>query len=462
DAILRGIIALREYSALARTHKAEIRSVATSAVREAINQNEFLDRVKSETGIDIEVVSGTEEGRLIYNGVVHALPIFSKSTLVIDIGGGSTETIIGKGGNIIYVNSEKLGAIRCSRRFFPDGINKKKDIESCRDFIKGDWTPTLKRLLQTGFENVVGTSGTIVNIAIMALAAKEKPIPEVINGLCVSRDDLLSVIKNLVSAESTEERVKLPGIDPQRADIITAGALILEAAIMNLNIQKLHISSYALREGIVFDTIEKKKAISEFRNLSNLRYDSVASVCQKYNIDIEHAKLVKDFAIQIFDELQNLHGLGNSERELLEAASFLHDVGYFISHDQHHKHSYYIIKNCMMPGFTNDESELIAHIARYHRKSHPKKKHEEFAVLPPDKQKIVCILAGILRIAEGVDRRMLGAVKNLKINKLNGDIHITLIPKSESLYPDIELWGADRRKPLLEETIAKKIEFSIE
>lgn len=461
DAMDRAVGTLKEFKKIADSEKAYVRAVATSAVREAINQKEFLEKVSAEVGINIEVISGPEEGRLIYIGAMHALPIFPKKAFIIDIGGGSTETISGTKGEIIHVNSTKLGAIRLTKRFFDDGITTPERIEECRDYIKGNWAPTLKRALKAGFESVVGTSGTIQNLAAMTLSAKNEPTPDIINGLVVKREDILKVIENILNAGDTEARKALPGMDTKRADIIVGGALILDQAIKDLNIQKIIISSYALREGIVFDTVKKDKAIREFRHLSHLRYETIHNLCQQYRIDMNHAEHVRMTALRLFDDLQPLHNLGHSERELLESAALLHDAGYHIAHDQHHKHSYYLIRHSIMPGFTNNESELIANIARYHRKSHPKKKHDNFSKLSESDQSIVCILSGILRIAEGIDRRQLQIVKDVKAAFADDFINVNIYQNGGDIVPDIELWGAIRRKPLLEEALNRGINFIV-
>lgn len=461
DAIARGVETLKMFAGIAKAEGASIRAVATSATREANNQKEFLDKVKKETGIEVEVVSGAEEGRLIYLGVQHGLPIDTQKALIIDIGGGSTETIIGHHGEIKYIYSAKLGAIRLTKQFFPDGVSSPERINACREFIKGNWSPIMKRVLETGFENVIGTAGTIHNLAAMALAMRNQPLPEIFNGLTVYRDDMLYVIKKVLETESSQEREQLPGMDAKRADIILAGALIIEYAIIQLNIQKILLSSYALREGILYDTVFKNKALKEHHNLSLLRYETVYSLCHKFNVDLKHAEHVKEIAISIFDQMQNLHNYTYFERELLESASLLHDIGYHISHDQHHKHSYYIICNSIMPGFSSSEAELIGNIARYHRKSHPKKKHENFARLTLDRQKMVKLLAGILRIAEGIDRRQLGVVGTVEVKCSKSSVDITLIPASKEIEPDIELWGAIRRKPLLEEALKRIVNLKL-
>ncbi len=462
DAMDRGIETLQRCADLAKSENAELRAVATSAVREAENKEIFLKRAKEEAGINIEVISGAEEGRLIYNGVLHALPVKNQRTLILDIGGGSTETILGYDAGLDFVASVKLGAIRLTKKFFDKDTAHQKSISNCRSYIVGEWAPTFKRLQKPGFQTVVGTAGTIQNLAAMTLAAKDSKIPEILNGLVVPVEELLAVIKQITLTPDPEERKKMPGMDEKRADIILAGALILEQALLNLNIRKIHISTYALREGIVFDTVRKYEHIREYKNLDHLRFTTILNLSKQYGVNMDHAEHVKMTALKMFDALQPEHNLGSKEREILEAAAYLHDVGYHISHDQHHKHSFYILSHCVMPGFTNNEAELIANVARYHRKSHPKKKHDNFQKLSSEDKEIVRILGGILRIAEGIDRRQLQAVKDIDIYVNSISIKIVLHPSSADLNPDIELWGANRRKPLLEEALSKAIDFSIE
>lgn len=457
EAVQRGVEAMNTFAKIAASEKAMIRAVATSAVREALNRNLFLDKVKETSGVDIEVVSGAEEGRLIYIGSLHALPIYPKKALVIDIGGGSTETIIGYKGDIQFVHSEKLGAIRVTSRFFDNGISNKESIRKCREYIKGYWSPVLKAVETEGFEIVVGTSGTITTLASMALAAKNEPIPDVLNGLIIDAGDILDVIENIIQAGTPKQRALLPGMDPKRADIIIGGAMILEYAILRLNIKKFLISPYAMREGIVFDTMQKMKEINEYKHLTHLRFETINNLCQRYSVEPLHSQHVKNTSLKIFDALAEFHKLGNLERELLEAAALLHDCGYHISHDQHHKHSYYLITHSDMPGFTNDEAEIIGNIARYHRKSHPKKKHIEFSSLHLIKQTQVRILSGILRLAEGIDRRRQQYVSDVKFDIQGNNISLELTARDLNNLPDIEIWGVNRRKGLLEEALGINI-----
>lgn len=458
DAIERGIDTLYKFSKIAENENAIIRACATSALREALNRDAFIRRARNELDINIEIISGTEEGRLIYLGVIHALPLNGKKTLVIDIGGGSTETIIGLDGKTQFIHSEKLGAIRLTKLCCENGLYDKDLVAKLREYIRGEWAVVLDNINSIGFDIAVGTSGTILTLANMVLANNKQPIPEQLNGIKISANDLLEVIKIITKKKNTREISRIPGIDPKRADIILAGALILETAVKVLNITDLHISPYALREGIIYDTFEKLKArYDQDTYLVNLRFETVKDLARKYQIDFNHSRIIKNIANKIFDYTKNLHNLGAYEKELLEYSAYLHDVGYWISHDQHHKNSYYIITHSDLPGFTNDEAEIIGLVARYHRKSHPKKKHQEFSSLSPDKQYIVKVLAGILRIAEGIDRRQRGYVEDIIIDFTKNDdktiMNIKLLPKNINQSIDIEIWGANRRKQLLEETL---------
>jgi exopolyphosphatase/guanosine-5'-triphosphate,3'-diphosphate pyrophosphatase len=459
DAMSRGIRVLRHFAEEASTHGAHIRAVATSAVREAVNKDDFLDRVQQATGVEIEVVSGIEEGRLIYVGALHALPILTKRTLVIDIGGGSTETVIGYQGEAAYVHSAKLGHIRMTKRFFPTGLASAAAVEECRNAIRGDWAPVFQSLIAYGFEEAVGSSGTIMALASMTLTRLGRRIPESLNGLRISRTDMLETIERVVKARTGSRRLSLEGLEPKRSDVILGGALILEQAILGLNIQEITISAYALREGIVFDTVQKARDIREYHHLSHLRYQCVDHLCDLYRVRRGHAEHVKNLCLRLFDDLRPLHGYADKERELLEAAALLHDVGYHIAADQHHKHSEYIIRNTTMPGFTNDETEIIATIARYHRKSHPKRKHLNYEQLSAAEKKLVLVLASIVRIAEGLDRRQQQIVHSVRAELHNNSIDLILT--APSAVPDIELWGAERRKGLMQETFMREVRLMV-
>lgn len=458
DAIERGLQTLSRFAIDAKRHDASIRAIATSAVREAINKDEFVRRAYEVSGIHVDVIPGIEEGRLIYVGVIHALPLRDKNIFVMDIGGGSTETIIGANGEPRVIDSAKLGHLRLTKRFFTTPTVTSDQIRKCREHVRGEWAAVFETYKRIGFQTAVGSSGTINAIASIVATQNGKAV-ESLNGYVMSREEILSAVELIVSARTQQDRLGIAGLDAKRADVIMAGAIILEQAVIGLNIEALTVSGYALREGIVFDTVQQQREMDVRHHLTPLRYQSVEHVCELYHVRRRHAEHVKTLSVQLFDQLIPHHGMGDRERELLEAAALLHDVGYHISADQHHKHSEYIIRNCAMPGFTSTETNLIASIARYHRKSHPKKKHVVFAQLAQEDQYVVTVLASILRIAEGLDRRQQSMVSKIQVDVDATEIVVGL--QWVTNVPDIELWGAERRKGLMEETFGRSLRFSL-
>lgn len=456
DAANRGIKTLKRFKALADAAGAEIKAVATSAVREALNRDEFIKQVRNEIGIKIEIASGYEEARFIYLGVLQSLPVFDNTILLIDIGGGSTEFLVGQKRGILYDNSLKLGAIRLTQRFFTDGKYDNGAVKDCRKFIRGSMNPVTRQINKYEFDTVVGSSGTILNIANVINITENGESETKLNNFTFSRDDLSGAVERILKADTIKQKSRIPGIDDDRADIITAGALILEQVFKELKIKQMVVSEYALREGVIYDTIEKKFLFGRINHLENIRYKSVLRIAENYKYEKEHSLHVADLAMKLFDLTKDIHKLGDTEREYLEAASMLHEVGSFISHAQHHRHSYYLIRNSELLGFTENEKEIIANIARYHRKSHPKVKHEDFAKLGADDQLIVKKLASILRIADGLDRTHSAAVTDLRCFLSGDELRILLRGDGES-SPELEIWGAERKKALFEETFGIKV-----
>lgn len=455
DAIERGVATMERFVAMARQHNAYIRAVGTSAVREAHNREAFLQRVEERTGVRIELISGEEEGRLIYMGVIHGLPLVEKQICLCDIGGGSTEVVIGVGGDVSFVRSEKIGAIRLTEQFFRHSRSEKA-VEECRRYLQGEWSPVLDAVRRCGWEEVVVSSGTWETLARVALGNGRLSTAE-LHGCRLERSQLLDAIVQIVHARLPEKIARIPGVEEHRADIITAGALIAERFIEQIEIGSVLTSTFALREGVVFDTAQHLQDTAQYHHLVHLRAATIEEMCRRYCVERDHAQHVAKLALMLFDGLQPLHRLGDYERELLEAAALLHDIGYHISSDQHHKHSYYIIRNAVMPGFSSTEAEIIANVARYHRKSHPKRKHENFIVLPERWQYAVRWMAGCLRLAEGLDRRRQQRVRSLSVQLDGSAIYLVLKAQQDI---SIEVWGAQRRLALLEEMSGCRIILS--
>jgi exopolyphosphatase/guanosine-5'-triphosphate,3'-diphosphate pyrophosphatase len=457
EAMTRGVEAMKLFAIVAAQTSSPIRAVATSAVREATNGEEFVSRVRKETGIQIEVVSGFEEARLIYLGVLQALPVFNERVALFDIGGGSTEFLVGERGRTLYANSFKIGAIRMTQRAFPSEVITPEQIEQCRLFVRGDIYHAAQQIRSAGATRTIASSGTAQTIAAMSIAMKGEPVPESLNGVTISRNAVRMVSERVLGARSHAERATLPGVDPRRADILAAGCVVLETILEECGFDSYTISSYALREGIVLDSIQKMEDDrSGTAHLSDLRYETVMKIGRMYNFDEAHGRHVADLSLAIYDQLAPLHRLGDDSRELLEAAALLHDVGYYISHSDHHKHSLYLIQNSETFGFNNEELAVIANVARYHRKSHPKGRHPAFAALRKSDQLRVRLLASILRVADGLDRTHKGNVVSVETTCDETSIRFRPLCRP-GIAPTFELWSANRKKGLMEEVFAREV-----
>ncbi len=459
-AMSRGLHVLHTFKRIADTSRANIRAIATSAVREALNSREFIRRVRKDIGITIEVASGVEEARLIYLGVLQALPVFDHRILLVDIGGGSTEFLVGHRRRVLYSNSLKIGAVRLTEKYFPEGIIKPKAVEACEEFVRGMLSPIAREVRRRGWSLGVGSSGTVLNIAAMIALRRDRRIPDNLNAITFSSEELKNVVREILEAREPKERSKISGLDSSRVDIIAAGAIILQQIFSELEIEKMTVSEFALREGILLDTIIHQTQQRTLHHLADIRYSSVLHLGKTFHFEEKHARQVSRLALKIFDETSGIHEMGDREREFLEAASLLHELGLAISHAQHHRHSYYLIRNSELLGFTENEKEIIANTARYHRKSHPKNKHEAFAALSSDDQEIVRRLSSILRIADGLDRSHASTVHDLSCHRRGKTLSLRL-HRSLRKPIDLELWSAERKKELFEETFGLEVRFTV-
>ena len=448
-AIERGVAALARCRSLAESFDASVYAVATSAVREALNAEEFLQRARDEAGVDVQVISGYEEARLIQLGVLQALPVFEKRLVLIDVGGGSTEVLFGLKGAVAYARSIKLGSLRMTRRFFPGGLLEGDAVERCRTYVRGRLAPMVHEIVQLDHEVAVASSGTAETIAEMVLARRTGPVPQKLNATTITMDELHEVVDLLASAPSPEDRRKLPGIDAARADILMGGAIVLEQVCEAIGVRELTISEYALREGVLLDALHRAGG-GTLHHLSDLRRTSVFHLMELCDDDPEHSLQVAKLALQLHDALAPRLGLGDAERELLEAAALLSNVGLFISHSRHHKHSYYVIRNSEhLMGFTDREIEMIAQVARYHRKSAPSEdKHPEFAALHEEDRAAVRAASAMLRVAIGMDRNHDAAVGDVTVRD-EGDVVVFELHGEAGVDLSLEQYSAASRSHTL-------------
>jgi exopolyphosphatase/guanosine-5'-triphosphate,3'-diphosphate pyrophosphatase len=456
-AIERGIATLARFRKVADVQGAAVTAVATSAVREAENRNVFLKRARAEAGVRIDIISGVEEARLIHLGVLQAVPVFDQRILLCDIGGGSTELLLGRKGEALAARSMKLGSIRLTERFFDSPKVQAGAVDSCRRHVRATISSFSRDARRYGFDVAVGSSGTIGALCSMAVARRDEPAPRTWNNFVLSRDDLAAVVKSLVKAPTVSARAKLPGVDPIRADIILAGALILEQVFEEFGIERMTFSDYALREGVLLDAWQRHHGGS-LHHLSDLRRSSVVHLGELMDEDPSHSARVARLALELFDATSNLHGLGDDAREYLEAAALLCNVGLFVSHAAHHRHSYYLIRNSdRLTGFTDREIELIALIARYHRKGLPKLTHPEFAVLGKSDQRLVVCCAGLLRICIGLDRTHTGRICGVAVREYEEGLTVLAEP-TPGADIGLELFSARQRTDLLAEALGVPVD----
>jgi exopolyphosphatase/guanosine-5'-triphosphate,3'-diphosphate pyrophosphatase len=462
DAIERGVAALQRCRSLADSFAAPVFAVATSAVREAHNAEEFLRRARDEAGVDVQVISGYEEARLIQLGVLQALPVFDRKLVLVDVGGGSTEVLFGHKGSVAYARSIKLGSLRMTRRFFPDGVVEGDAVQRCRAHVRGRLAPMMHEAEMLDHEVAVASSGTAETLAAMALTARGETPPTSMNAATMTLEELRAVVDALGSARTPEERRKLPGIEASRADILLGGGIVLEQVCEALHIRELTISDYALREGVLLDAMHRLGG-GTMHHLSDLRRASVFHLMELCDDDPDHSLQVARLALSLHDALGAELGLGDADRELLEAAALLSNVGLFISHSKHHKHSYYVIRNSEhLMGFTDREIELIALVARYHRKSTPSvDKHPEFAALDDLDRRRVAAMSALLRVAIGLDRNHDASVERLVVDAGPDRVRVEVVAADPDADLTLECYSADARSGPLSELLGRPVVVAV-
>jgi exopolyphosphatase/guanosine-5'-triphosphate,3'-diphosphate pyrophosphatase len=442
---------------LAESHQVEeVLAAATSAVREAENGGEFLATVERETGIRPQVISGTEEARLIHLAAVYGVDVAGASAVVVDIGGGSVEITHGAGASLRVAKSFKLGVIRLTERFVHSDPLSHRDERKLVRHIDGTLAKYLKDIRSAGFDRVIGSSGTILSLGTVASSNRRRSTDE-IRSLRISAKQIRRLRKE-ITARSISERMKLPGLDPRRADLIVAGGVLLDQILRGLDASDITLSDLALREGLVLDYIQRnRKHIAQAGQYPDIRRRSVVELAERCSYWPEHAHQVARLALSVFDQTRGVHGLTDREREWLEFAALLHDIGTHISYPRHHKHSYYLIRNGDLRGFEPDEIEVIAMLARYHRKAPPKKAHQPFGELRTKQREIVRALSAMLRFAETLDRSHAQVVTVVELHDRGSEYLVKLRATGDA---ELELWAANRQIKPFEALLGKPVRLS--
>jgi exopolyphosphatase/guanosine-5'-triphosphate,3'-diphosphate pyrophosphatase len=458
EAMRRTVLVCRKFVELAKTYGAtEIIAVGTSAIREALNQAEFLWQLKAEAGINVHVISGREEARLIYLGVSSSVDIGEEKAIFIDLGGGSTEIAIGNQYKCCYLDSLKFGTIRLTTKFIGEGWTGPVPIhvyEHIKRYVRSNMLRTTARAKESGAKLAFGSSGTIINLAEITSRKFQKTD----NGrnLVLKRKNLKKIVPILCSS-SLSERREIRGINPERADIIIAGAAIIETLMEEFELDDIIVSYKGLRDGLLVDYMSKFKGFQDFQK-TPVRNRSVLQLGRSFDFDEKHSEIVAILATQLFDSGKEagLHDLGDEERELLRYAATLHDVGDFLSFNDHHLHAHYIISNAELLGFDQREIAIMANLARFHRKKFPTKKALKGTGFDERTQEIVIKLSVFLRLAEKLDRSHRGLVKKAELSEVGKD-RVLL-----SLYSDedcsMEEWSAVQNAEAFYAAFDKKLD----
>lgn len=450
EAIERAVNALGRMKQIADAHKADIRAVATSAVREATNSKDFLQRAKKEVGITVEVISGNEEARLIHLGVQHSLAFGIESVLTVDIGGGSTEFCVSTKGRLRIAQSVKVGAVRLTDAFLPNGDPDESSIRRLRAHVSSVIAPLAHEIRELGYSRAVLSSGTSETIARLVANERVGRLPQSMNGFSFTKAEFATVMRKILSSQNSRARQELPGMDSKRSDIIVAGGIILDEISKALRIDSYEFSEYALREGVLVDAAHKKGLLKS--DAVDAGLGSVLRLAERCSVDLVHSNHVAFLSRKILTLVSRRFEVDASLGRLLEAAALLANVGNAVSYSKHHLHSYYIIRNADLMGFTDEEIEVIALTARYHRKGAPKASHSEFAKMSEDRQHDIELMAGIIRIATGLDRSHDQSVADISMTLRNDNM--TLVPRHAGGSSDsaaLNVFTAQERVGLLQD-----------
>jgi exopolyphosphatase/guanosine-5'-triphosphate,3'-diphosphate pyrophosphatase len=450
------VTVLARFKQAATQRQAEkIVTVATSAVREAINGGDLIERVRAELGLSIKVVSAREEARLIYLAVRHAMSLKSNPHFIVDIGGGSVELIVGDERRAQILESRKLGAARMTAKFVHTDPISPQDLASLRRYYDRELSSLYESINSAKPISAIGTSGTLENIAAMCGS------PMGTNGdndaqAIIERGKFEKLLAELIKSD-TKQRSKIRGLDDGRKDQIVAGAVLVGELFEKLKLKRIVLCASALREGILLDYLSRHiPDLAIRREVPDPRRRSVMDLARRCDWHRTHSEQVTMIALRLFDELKSLHKLGQVARELIEYASLLHDIGWHIGRDKHHKHSMYLIANGDLKSFTGEEVQIIANIARYHRKVEPKRKHDAYGALSKSAQRVVDVGAALLRLADGLDRSHASVITGLNCRTDDERVRCTLTARSDA---ELEIWGAQRKMKWFEKVFDRQIEF---
>ncbi|MGQ0508950.1 MAG: Ppx/GppA phosphatase family protein [Myxococcaceae bacterium] len=437
--VKRLVSTLSRFAAQCRRYRASVRAVATSALRTAKNQEQVLARVRREAGLEIDVVSGKEEARLICLGVLQDQADDSRS-LCLDIGGGSTEVAIAEGRRPRQLYSATLGAVRFSETFSAQGRVTHATVEVMREYAQEVLDEAIPRKVSTGLRHALGSSGTIQ--AVVSFASKGKDT--------ATLGQLVDAVEALVELGPAGRRKHF---EARRADVIIAGAVILETVVKHLRLKSVRAVEQGLRDGILLDLLQRGGVNRDDRPLA----EAAAGIGRRFDYDERHAQQVAKLALTLFDSLDSVHQLPRSARAYLQVAALLHDIGSSVNYEGHHKHTQYLIHHADLPGLSDHERDLVGRIARYHRRSAPELEHSGMVGLTPSEAKLVRKSATLLRLADALDRSHHQPVRSLRVRAKSSAVQVSLKGRGPV---DLELWDAERETALFQRVFGRRLDLS--
>ena len=457
DAMQRGLDALKRIKFLCDSQEVEeIMAFATSAIREAKNGGDFIQRMIDDVGIRARAIPGKMEAELIGLAIRHSIALDKEMVLMVDIGGGSVEFIVGNNEEFVYHNSLKLGVARMSAQFVKNDPIEKSEIKTLRKHYKKVLKEVGELIKKHQVTTMIGSSGTMENIGAMIANRNSLTADMTLNELVFEASDFKELYKDFIKLDRNE-RKNISELDEKRIDIINPGMVLVKYLIKKFNLQQIKISEAALRDGMILNFISKERPKLELvANFPDPRKRSIFELLRKCNWPETHSRHVAQMALQFFDEFKEELKLAETDRELLEYATLMHDIGYYISYRKHHKHALYLIRHSDLRGFTEDEINIMANVARYHRRSTPKKSHIFYKKMEKPLRKKVQKLSGILRLADGLDRSHYQNVQKLEIDNKEDKVLLYLTTMGD---PELEIWGAERKSDLFQKVTGKKLEI---
>ncbi|MCG3147794.1 MAG: Exopolyphosphatase [Verrucomicrobiae bacterium] len=441
----RAVTAFRKFRNLMREHHVEsFHAVATSALREARNRQAVIKRVRDATGIELNVIAGEEEARLVYLAVAGKLDLTGHRALLIDIGGGSVEIVLAVNGQIAATDTFRMGAVRLLRELGdrqPRQFNKlvREYVDATRKRLRRD-------IGRQPIDMCIATGGNLETLGDLRRRRYGKE-----NDL-IKLDELHELIQEMQAVPITE-RIKKFGLRPDRADVIIPAAIVLHRLLQWTGAKAALLPRVGLKDGLLVDLLARlhHERTQEFRNQV---IGSALQLGNKYEFDRQHGQAVARFAMELFDATRGVHKLDDDHRLLLEVAALLHEVGNYVDVTGHHKHSYYLIAHSRLLGLTDWQRTIVANVARYHRKSTPTLEHEPYRALSPKARLIVDKLAAVLRLADALDKEHGSKVKRIEIEFRPPKLVLRLRGRGDLL---LESWALTTKSELFEEVFGVKV-----